>query len=112
MTYVRKALVDTITVWEAEDVDSTGETMFSSHSPYTIEGRWQERSDVFVNKEGEEQVSRVVIFLDVDIPIGSWFYKGTSVADDPHSVQGAFESQRVAKVASIAGTLIERKVYL
>ncbi len=102
----------TATLWDFNALDRSGEPSFSSASPRTISVRWEDRTVLFINADGEEERSRAVIFLAEDVTINDWLYLGTSAEENPWDRPGAFKVKEFKKTPDLAGLTFERRALI
>ena len=108
--YITKNLKQTITYWGSPISDGWGGSTFDT--PITIDGRWEDRQELFRDAEGQEVLSHVVVYVDQDVDIKGYLYLGTSVVTTPASVDGAREIRSFRKVPNLKATAFARKVWL
>jgi hypothetical protein len=96
--------------------DGTGS--FTYNPPLEIDCRWEDSNEVTTDKDGNQFISRAVIYLtqDVDeqgmICLNSLENLDSSLDSDPKSVPGAFIIKRFDKSPDLRGTGFLRKAYL
>jgi hypothetical protein len=56
---------------------SSGEGSYTYATPVDIKCRWQGTNVLFRNKDGDESVSKAVVFVDRDVEEGGWLWLGT-----------------------------------
>lgn len=104
----------TATVWEVNGVSAAGDVTFTSASPRQIQVRWEEASEVDYSTQtttpGARSQAEHTIYVQEDIPEGSWIYKGTSNASDPTTLSGARKVISFQKTPNLRGTEYTRKV--
>jgi hypothetical protein len=105
MTYPQTA-----TYWACSSDDGYGGKSFAS--PVSLEVKWEEVSEKFLNQAGEEVVSKAKVFVQQDVTVGSYLYWGTSTAASPYDVSGAYEIKAFSKISDFSGTGYERKAML
>lgn len=102
-------LVQDITYWTTSS-DGFGGSTYGA--PQSLKGRWEERNDVFRTPNGQEKVSKAVVYLDTDVEINGYLYLGVSVASDPTTVSGATLIEGFRKIPNLGAVRFERKAYL
>lgn len=100
----------TATYWEVTGNDGFGGKTFST--PVSLNVRWQDVNEKFVNANAEEVVSMSKVFLEDDVTIGSFLYLGTSVQSSPYDQSSAFEIKSFSKIVTMDGIEYERKAML
>lgn len=109
MSYI-PGLNQSITYWAKQAPDGFGG--YSWTAPTTFLGRWETRTELFIDPDGNEKRSRARVFVPQDVEIGGYVYLGTSAAADPLSVSGAYEIREFRKTPSVDGTVYERHALL
>ena len=95
MTSFSRHMKQTATYWAKTGTDTYGKPTFSA--PATMQCRWEDRTQVIMNKGGKEIVSKARVFLADDISEEGFLYLGTSVAASPIGISGAYEIQAVGR---------------
>jgi hypothetical protein len=103
----------------------TGDGLYSYDPPVEIPCRWDGTNQLFTNSQGEELVSKAVVFVDRDMPEGGFLYLGTlaSLEDyldsnessqdlDPRLVSGAGKIRSFSKTPNLKATEFVRKAIL
>lgn len=101
------SLVHDITYWEAVPDTYGG---FSYTGPIHIKGRWEQTAEMFATPDGEETVSKAVVFVDRDVKIGDFLYLGLSYDTTPPE-----DAERIRQFASwpdLVGVTQLRAAYL
>lgn len=102
-------LIEYFTVWPVTVSDYGGWTPGIST---VVKGRWEEKQEVFFDQGGQEQVSRAVLYVDADIAINSYVYRGLSASTDPTTLEGAEQVRMTKTIDNLSGTDKLRKVIL
>ena len=110
MTYITKNLKQTATYWGTPAKNGYGGHTFAT--PTTIDCRWEERTEVFLDEQGKEQKSTAVVYVGEDLDVDGWLYLGTSTESDPSDVDGAYPIKVFRKVPNIKGTKFEGRAIL
>lgn len=100
---------DTITHWSTA---ANGFGGFTFGAPNVINGRWEQRSELFRTPQGEEKVSEAVVFVEEDLEEGDYLYLGESSEVDPTSLVGAFRIQRFVRIPGLRRLRVQRKALL
>jgi len=74
--------------------------------------RWENRLDLFVNENGEEEQSTAQVYLGQDVVLKGWLFEGTSAASDPRTVSGAREIRGFEKIPNLRVTQYLRRAFL
>lgn len=85
---------------------------YSFTGPNALKGRWEDTAELFRTSAGNEEVSRSVVYVSVDIEIEDYLYLGTSTDSDPTLVSGAFRVRQFAKIPDLRLVTYERKAWL
>jgi hypothetical protein len=99
-----------ITYWGNPRNDGTGGKIFDA--PVQIDARWQDRVEESFDDKGAKFISRAKVFLNQDVDIGGYLYKGVSLFADPTSVEGAWPIKQFSKISNMGRTKTERKAIL
>ena len=92
----------TITVWVSGGArDRFGRV--SASPPREIKGRWEQRSDLFLDTEGNQVVSAAVVYVKEPFATGDYVRLGSSEATDPKAVSDAFIIRAVSRTPSLSG---------
>lgn len=117
MAFFEDMLTQTIVYWALDKPDGRGGYLFDS--PVEITGRWEDRQEKFVDANGEEVISKSIIFLNQDVTINGWLYLGefsdlsSGELADPGEIEGpAGIIRQVKKTSSIDGTEFLREAIL
>lgn len=54
-----------------------GDGSYTYATPVNIKCRWQGTNNLFITKDGDESVSKAVVFVDRDVEEGGWLWLGT-----------------------------------
>ena len=103
-------LPQTATYWGAPVPTGFGGTTFDV--PKTLPVRWEEKGEEFIDDDGQERLSRAVVFLEDDVQVGGYLLLGTSIVVDPTTVDGAEPIQRFSKMPDIRAANYLRKAWL
>lgn len=110
MSWTTKHLTETLTRWVRGTPDGFGG--FSSWTKSNIKGRWEQRTELFVDPAGNQVMSRAVVYVDTDVSLGDYLFQGNSTGSDPANVSDAYEVRDFKKVSTLGGSIYERKVML
>lgn len=101
---------ETLTYWAPTGNTASGGTTFAA--PVEISGRWQEKQDLFRDRNGIEQVSQAIAYVDRELADRGWLFRGASVATDPTAVVGATEIRAVQQSPALGNEYTLHKVIL
>ncbi len=108
MNVLERNLTEDVTYWSGVD-DGYGGKTFST--PQIIKGRWEDRSEVYVDQAGEQLVSNAVVYLMVDVEVDNFIAQGSHVTvADPSTLAGAFIVKRFDKIPNLRNVSFQRKV--
>lgn len=110
MVLAAAAYKQVATYWGSPVQDVFGGFTFAA--PVTIRCRWEEKIELFTNREGNEQRSHAIVYLLSAVHEGGYLYLGTSVATDPTTLSDARMIQRADSVPDLRGLNQEHKAYL
>lgn len=79
--------------------------------PVVIKVRWEERTELFTNANGEEEIARNIVYLGVDIKPGDRLLLGVSVAATPPAETSKLVKD-FRKIPEVNGRLFERRALL
>lgn len=112
MSVITQAFKDTITHWPVTGSDTFGG--FSFGSAALLEGRWEERQELFVDAEGEQVLSNAVAYLGTTtVNVGDYVTKGdeSSVAD-PGTLPRAYRVRNFSNITDLRGLNTLRRLWL
>ena len=101
--------------WGTPTNDGYGGRAFASTTDILV--RWEDKHELFKDSQGREVVSRAVVFVDRDIPVGDFLMLGTVAGLTPGAAQPsdnaeAFEVRSFTKIPDLMGTRFTRKAWL
>lgn len=103
-------MTQTATYWGPGASDGYGGA--SHPDPVQIMCRWEDNNERVRDADGNEFVSRSVVYPDQDVERMGWLYLGTSIESDPRNQAGAYEVRQVRVMPDLSGELKEVKVWL
>mgnify|MGYP001597480008 FL=1 len=99
MSFIDRLLKETVTYWRPTGYNEFGDPVLAS--PGEIDARWEDKSMLFIDKNGDEKHSRAVIFSTTGVLVGGYLYRGSSETMNPETVDGADQIRRVEHVRDI-----------
>jgi len=108
MPFVRHG--EDITYWEPKSSDVFGGDTF--WTPKTVKGRWEDVAELFRDKTGQEVVSRSLVYLDIDINVNGYLYRGISTVADPRTLPEALEIRQFSSIPDLRYLRKLRVAYL
>lgn len=100
--FIEKVCVQTATYWGAPTSDGYGGFTFAS--PVSIMVRWDEKIEVFTDKQGKEYRSKAVVMTPDNIAEGGYLMLGISTSTAPRTLANAFEIRRVDRTPLFKST--------
>jgi hypothetical protein len=117
LSYLTRLHKQDILYWAFSSRDAQGAETFST--PVAVKGRWEDGSEKFLNKDGDEEVSNAIVYLGQDVAEGDWLFLGVAAdiassegTTDPTLVTGAKEIRKFNKTPDYKGTSFERRIIL
>ena len=110
MTWTTENLRESVTYWAPSGVDNFGDPSFAT--PTTVKAKWEDRTELFIDGEGREQRSKSVVYVDTDLIIGGYLFRGTSSVTDPLSVDNTFMIKDFRKISDFEVETHERRAML
>ncbi len=105
--FITRNLKQVGTIWSRLSLDGYGGT---SYTKTTCNCRWEDNQILFTDHTGQERVSKAIVYIDVDVAVGSFMLLGTSGSSTPPET--AYEVKSFQKSPDIRGVIFERKVIL
>ena len=116
MGWITKYHKQTCVYWGSPTNDGWGGRTYGD--PVELSCRWEDKQEKFVNAQGEEHISRSIVYLGQDVVVNGYLYLGTltdlssAQEGDPEAVTGAYLIQAFGKIPNIKGTDYERTAWL
>ena len=82
---------------------------FAFATPVALKVRWEERTELATDEEGNEFVARSRIYLPQDVEVDDYLFLGTSTVSDPRTVEGAHRVRDFRKIPDLFNNDAERK---
>lgn len=108
MSYINDMLTEQATYWEPTGEDEFGNTTFSE--PQTIDVRWEDKSELFKDEQGNEVVSNAVIYTLEDLQLEGYLYKG--VTSESSTNVNAREIRQLKETPNVEANQNLHKVWL
>jgi len=119
MNYLIKNLKQTVVYWGNPETTGVG---YSYDNAIEINGRWEDRQEIFIDADGRKQLSQAVVYVDQDVDVNGYLYLGeledlgdsSSAMDwsDPQIVSGSYMIRAFKKTPNLKATDWMRKVWL
>lgn len=106
---LHRLLRQDLTYWAPTGFDEYGDPGFDD--PDFLVGRWEDRVEQFVSAKGDQQQSRAVVYLNVDVEVGGYLYRGTSSELDPEDINSG-QILKVDEVPDWKGRETLFKIYI
>lgn len=96
---------------------NTGESLYGAQNafaaPIVIEGRWEDRQEQAIGMNGEEFVTKAVVYVARAIELGSYLAEGDQTSfNDPTIIPGAHEVKSFSSIPDLRNVVTERKALL
>ena len=108
--YINRNLRQKITYWSPGIPDGFGGIAYGL--PLARLGRWEDKSVLFIDSDGQEVRSVAVVYLKEDVELEGYLFLGTSISSNPTLINRAFEIRAFSKIPNLQGTLFERMTIL
>lgn len=110
MTWYNRALRESCTYWSPPIKDAWGKPTYPS--PTTIACAWQEKTQLFIDKEGQQSHSHAVVLLAAQVEVDGRLFHGESDEDNPLNEPASDVIRRVDTVRTIRGDVVTYKAFL
>lgn len=103
--------------WEFDSHDGYGGLTFAS-SPEEISVRWSDKTRLFINHNGEEEVSHTTVLSTTELKTNDYLYLGelsdiaSSDLDNPEELSGACRIKQVNETPTIDAEQILYKAFV
>jgi hypothetical protein len=92
---------------------SNGYGGFTFDTPVLVKCRWEDRTERFLNPQGDEVVSAAIVYPVEDVSVGDYMALGDLTAtSDPITIAGTYPVRRFSKNTNLRNLEVIRKVYL
>lgn len=106
-----KAYNQICTYWGAPVQDGYGGWTFSD--PVLLKCRWEASTEKFMNQQGQEQVSRAIVWTYDELDVGGYLIEGDATAtEDPTALDDALVIARVDEIPDLRGLNKEVRSFL
>ena len=85
---------------------------FTFATPVALKVRWEQRTELATDEEGNEFVARSRVYLPQDIEVDDYLFLGISTVSDPKSVDGSHRVRDFRRIPDLFNTDVERRVLL
>jgi hypothetical protein len=100
-----------LTHWAVSGSDGFGG--FTYAAPIVLEGRWEDKNELFISFDQEQVVSRAIVYLDADIDDGDFLALDDQTATaDPGTLDTAFRVRMTGSVVDLRNTQTLYKAWL
>lgn len=113
MSFITRQLIHELTYWGGEPTqpfDEFGDPILTL--PHLITGRYEDKTERFLNKKGDQDMSNAIVYTQTAVEVGGYIYHGESYDSDPESVSGTHQIRRVDKCPDISNRITLYKVFL
>ncbi len=108
MSWIQRNLNADITHW----VVTHGAFGITFGTPTTQKGFWNDRNEIFKTPQGEDAVSRSIVYLTSDVAEGDYLFEGVSTDTNPTLLDGARRIEKFEKLPDLRNLDHQRKAYL
>ena len=94
-------------VYWATPVDD-GYGGFTWTAPVEIKCRWEDVSDLFIDENGEQQISNAEVITDRVVTLGGYLWLGdleSSTPNDPMTLENAYKIRKFESIPDIANNV-------
>lgn len=103
-------LKDKVTWWQVANDGSGG---FTFSAPVVLAGKWTEETQRITSGNGEEIISKSMVFLSQDVYEGDYLALGDqSAVADPGTIEEAYRIAAFRKYTDLRGVEAVRQAYL
>lgn len=81
-------------------------------APVLIKCRWEDRNEMFVGQDAQEEVCTAIIYADSDLDLDGFVYLGVSAENLPYDQSGSLQIRARLKSPNIKSTQFMRKYFL
>ena len=110
MSYITRNLKQDVTYWAPAVPDGFGGRTFAV--PVALKGRWEDRTTLFIDADGQEAVSRSRVYLSADVAINGYLFLGTSTVADPTTLENTEMIKDFRKTPDLRARSYERRALL
>lgn len=110
---MKEKLNQEATYWGTPVMDGYGSRTFAD--PIPVKCRWEDRTGLTIQKNGEDINSRAVVYLDQNVELGGYLALGdyyTTPIPDPQDIATAYMVQDFKAITSVDGKTLLRKAIL
>lgn len=106
-----RGLNQTCTYWApTETRDLGGKRTYAA--PVQKVCRWEDCTEMYQDKQGEEKISKSKVFLTEDVALDGFVLLGTSAAADPTVIPEAYEIQQKSRIPDLRSVTSLITLYL
>lgn len=99
MPNIERNLRQTATYWAPGAEDSYGSRSYSA--PVQLPCRWEDKTEMFIDKKGKESKSKSKVFFASDLQLDGYLLLGTSAETNPRNVANASEIRNVFRTPDL-----------
>ncbi len=111
MTLETRHLKEDVTHWPIAGSDGYGGFTFGT--PVKLNGRWEGRKELFLAPDGEEAISRAVVYVSADVIEGDYLGLGDLTATaDPTDIANTYRIRNYMKQSDLRNLQSIRKAFL
>lgn len=98
------------TYWVSNGRDMFGKPTFTA--PVSVMCRWEDLSELFIDKVGQEVTCKSKVFFDTDKDLQGYLFLGETAETDPLSLATAFEIRQIKRTPDLRAIQTLYVVYL
>lgn len=114
MSIITRMRKQTAVYWPVGSTNEYGQPVYGT--PVEIEVRWEDKTEEFMDAEGETHMSKALVYVDREVDVGGVLLLGSLSSsvdqDDPKANDGAWEIRRYEALPNFKATEFLRTVYL
>ncbi len=111
MNMMSRRLKETITHWANAGSDGYGG--YTWDTPVTMKARWQLTTILFKTPDGEERVSKAVVYVASDVVVGDYLAEGDQTAtSDPTTLDDTWEIKQFNRNTNLRTIDTIRKAFM
>ena len=99
---VSRHMHDDVTHWPVDGSDGFGGFTFGEAVKF--KGRWEDKAELFIDLNGEQETSRAVVYTPIAVPVGDYLALGDKTAtSDPTTIDGPFRVRAYQRSTNLSG---------
>ena len=102
---IDKFLKQTAVYWGGPVNNGFGGFIFDSQYPIELDVRWEDKQELFLDGQGQQSLSRAVVYTNIDIDINGYMLLGEltdlNSDGDPQKHEGAMRIMAFSKIPDL-----------